>query len=61
MELEEGEESLGDDILKLSTADIQARQRLLDNEVGADTNSLVLELFLSGTKYQIYFQRFLVT
>jgi len=33
MELEQGEESLGDDILNLSTADIQARTRLLDNEV----------------------------
>lgn len=33
MELEQGEESLGDDILNLSAADIQARTRLLDNEV----------------------------
>ena len=33
MELEQGEESLGDDILNLPTADIQARTRLLDNEV----------------------------
>jgi len=33
MELEQGEESLGDDILNLSTADISARTRLLDNEV----------------------------
>ncbi len=33
MELEQGEESLSDDILNLSAADIQARTRLLDNEV----------------------------
>ena len=43
MELEQGEESLGDDILNLSTADIQARTRLLDNEVG--------RFFLNDTKY----------
>lgn len=35
MELDAGEENLGDDILALSTADIQARTRLMDNEVGA--------------------------
>ena len=34
MELDAGEENLGDDILSLSTADIQARTRLMDNEVG---------------------------
>ena len=34
MELEQGEESLGDDILNLSSGDIQARTRLLENEVG---------------------------
>ena len=33
MELDAGEENLGDDILNLSTADIQARARLMDNEV----------------------------
>ena len=33
MELDNGEENLGDDILSLSTADIQARARLMDNEV----------------------------
>ena len=33
MELDAGEENLGDDILSLSTADIQARARLMDNEV----------------------------
>ena len=33
MELDAGEENLGDDILSLSTADIQARTRLMDNEV----------------------------
>ena len=41
MELEQGEESLGDDILNLSTADIQARTRLLDNEVGHPTRIIV--------------------
>lgn len=33
MELDSVEENLSDDILNLSTADIQARTRLLDNEV----------------------------
>ena len=33
MELEQGEESLGDDILNLSSGDIQSRTRLLENEV----------------------------
>merc|ERR1711931_18859 len=33
MELDSAEENLSDDILNLSTADIQARTRLLDNEV----------------------------
>ena len=33
VELDAGEENLGDDILSLSTADIQARARLMDNEV----------------------------
>jgi hypothetical protein len=33
MELDAGEENLGDDILGLPTADIQARTRLMDNEV----------------------------
>ena len=36
MELDAGEENLGDDILNLSTADIQARARLMDNEVPID-------------------------
>ena len=35
MELDSVEENLSDDILNLSTADIQARTRLLDNEVGS--------------------------
>jgi hypothetical protein len=34
MELDAGEENLGDDILGLPSADIQARTRLMDNEVG---------------------------
>jgi hypothetical protein len=33
MELDSVKENFSDDILSLSTADIQARTRLLDNEV----------------------------
>ena len=39
MELDSVEENLSDDILNLSTADIQARTRLLDNEVGVLSES----------------------
>ena len=33
MELDSAEENLSDEILNMSTADIQARTRLLDNEI----------------------------
>ena len=54
MELDAGEENLGDDILNLSTADIQARARLMDNEV---TFALILwnicSKFLSGANNEV--------
>ena len=40
MELEAGEENLADDILNLSTADIQARARLMDNEVPSEKQNI---------------------
>ena len=45
MELDNGEENLGDDILSLSTADIQARARLMDNEVVLMTHLSFKNLF----------------
>ena len=42
MELDSVEENLSDDILNLSTADIQARTRLLDNEVDCSMNNCIV-------------------
>ena len=51
MELDSVEENLSDDILNLSTADIQARTRLLDNEVDCSINNLLVFMVASKLIY----------
>ena len=52
MELDAGEENLGDDILNLSTADIQARARLMDNEVPSEKQNIGTRS-ISGANYEV--------
>ena len=43
----DAEDSVADEILSMSTQDVQARTRLLDNEVGIDYGSLSTTLLFA--------------
>ena len=43
----DAEDSVADEILSMSTQDVQARTRLLDNEVGIDYGSLGTNLLFA--------------
>ena len=43
----DAEDSVADEILSMSTQDVQARTRLLDNEVGIDYGSLSTNLLFA--------------